>query len=104
MYMYVEKQVRVVGAHVEKQVEERREYGDAEVDDGKERHHFHGSPKRFNQLATQADGDNVCAHLPEVYFEKAEGERSPEPEGRWQQVTWRHAQNSHRLLRERQAI
>jgi len=44
MYVYVEEQVRIVGAHVEKQVEERREHGDTEVDNGKKRHHLEGAP------------------------------------------------------------
>lgn len=104
MYMYVEEQVRIVGAHVKKQVEERRKYGDAEVDDGEERHHLHGAPERLDQLAAQADGDDVRTHFPEVYLEETEGERSPEPEGRRQQITWRYAQDPHRLLRERQTV
>lgn len=104
MYVYVEEQVRVVRAHVKEQVEERREHGDTEVDDREERHHLDGAPERLDQLAAQADGDDVRAHLPEVYLEEAEGKRSPEPEGRWQQVTWRYAQDPHRLLGEGQAV
>lgn len=104
VYVYIEEQVRVAGAHVEKQVEERREHGHAEVDDGEERHHLHCAPERLDQLAAQADGHYVRAHLPEVYLQEAEGERRPEPEGRRQQVTWRHAQDAHRLLGEGQAV
>lgn len=39
-----------------------------------------------------------------MYLEEAEGEGRPEPEGRRQQVTWRHAQDAHRLLGEGQAV
>lgn len=44
MYVYVEEQVWVAGAHVEKQIEERREHGDTKIDDGEERHHLEGAP------------------------------------------------------------
>lgn len=84
MYVYVEEQVRVAGAHVEEQVEERREHGDAEVDDGEERHHLEGAPQGLDELAAEADGDDVHAYLPKVYLEEAEGEGRPEPEGRRQ--------------------
>lgn len=51
VYVYAEEHIRVAGAHVEKQVEERREHGDAEVDDGEERHHLEGAPEGLDQLA-----------------------------------------------------
>lgn len=104
VYMYVEEQVRIAGAHVQKQIEERREHGNAEVDDGEERHHLEGAPQRLDQFTAEADSDNIHAYLPEVYLEEAEGEGRPEPEDRRQQVTWCYAQDAHRLLGERQAI
>lgn len=39
-----------------------------------------------------------------MYLEEAEAEGRPEPEDRRQQVTWRHAQDAHRLLGVGQAI
>lgn len=37
-------------------------------------------------------------------LQEAEGEGRPEPEDRWQKVTWRYAQDAHRLLGEGQAV
>lgn len=104
MYVYVKEQIRVAGAHVEKQVEERCENGDTKVDDSEKRHHLECAPQRLDQFATQADSDDVHAYFPEMYLQETEGEGRPEPERRRQQVTWRHAQNAHRLLGEGQAI
>lgn len=98
VYVYVEEQIGVAGAHVEKEVEEGGENGDAEIDDGEEGHHLHGAPEGLDELAAQADGDRVDAHLPEVYLEKAEGEGRPYPEGRRQEVTWCDAERQYRLL------
>lgn len=42
--MYVEEEVRVIRAHVEEQVEERGEHGDAEIHDCEERHHLESAP------------------------------------------------------------
>lgn len=39
-----------------------------------------------------------------MYLQEAEGEGGPEPEDRWQEITWRHAQDAHRLLGKGQAI
>lgn len=39
-----------------------------------------------------------------MYLQEAEGEGRPEPEDRRQQVTWRDAQDAHRLLGEGQAV
>lgn len=44
MYVCVKEQIRIVGTHIEEQVEERREHGDAKVDDGKEGHHLESAP------------------------------------------------------------
>jgi len=44
MYVYIEEQEGVARAHVEKQVEERGEHGDAEINEGEERHHLDGAP------------------------------------------------------------
>jgi len=39
-----------------------------------------------------------------VHLQEAKGEGRPEPEDRRQQVTWRHAQDAHRILGKGQTI
>lgn len=98
MYVCVKEQIRIVGTHIEEQIEERREHSYAEVDDSEEGHHLESAPERLDQFAAEAHGDDVRAYFPKVYLQEAKGEGRPEPEDRWQKVTWCHAQDAHRLL------